>query len=305
MDVLKSLDAYREYLSGERGLSAVTIKDYMDDIELFLALMKQAEMHHGSNRPLLDTREFNEHDLTDFAILEGQLDRAPSTIARRLSSLYNYFKFLSKEQDLSFGLIEVERPKADKHLPVVLTFEEVERLLNAPDVSTPHGCRDKAMLEVMYATGLRVSELCGLTLKQVKFENRLIKIDRGKGGKQRTVPIGSYALECLKNYIDGPRKENKGRNSPFIFLNRLGTAISRVMFFNAVKQYAEQSGIHKTISPHTLRHCFATHLLTQGADLRIVAEILGHAHLSTTEIYTHLSDRRIMDAYESAFRGKK
>lgn len=305
MKIEEALDKYEIYLSAERGLSVMTVKDYFDDIHLFLSLMKEAEAHHGSGRLLMFTEEFSEHDLEDFAMLEGSLDRANATIARRVSSLYNFFKFLSSEGALSFGLIDAPRPKPNKHLPVVLTLEEVERLLEAPDISTPHGLRDKAMLETMYATGLRVSELCALELKSIKFENHLIIVRYGKGGKQRSVPIGDYALNYLKRYIQGPRNESKGRNSPYVFLNRLGTPISRVHFFNSVRLYAKQANIHKTISPHTLRHCFATHLLSSGADLRIVAEMLGHAHLSTTQIYTHLSDARVRDAYQATFDDKK
>ena len=304
MKTEEAIANYEEYLRAERGLSDTTVKDYLDDIDLFLALMRKAELKHGQGRMFLDTYDFQENDITDFAILQGELDRSNATIARRVSSLYNFFKFLSSSSLLSFVVGEVDRPKASKHLPVVLTLEEVERLLDAPDVSTPWGARDKAMLETMYATGLRVSELCALKLKDIKFENHLIVIKRGKGGKQRSVPIGDYALEYLKAYIDGARKENKGRDKPFVFLNRLGTPISRIFFYNEVQKYATQAGIDKKISPHTLRHCFATHLLSNGADLRIVAEMLGHAHLSTTQIYTHLSDRRTRDAYETHF-GRK
>ena len=304
MKMEEAIANYEEYLRAERGLSDVTVKDYLDDIDLFLLLMRKAELKHGSGRRLIDTDELQENDITDFAMLEGQLDRRNATIARRISSLYNFFKFLSSNSCLGFAVGVVERPKGSKHLPVVLTLEEVDRLLDAPDASTPWGCRDKAMLETMYATGLRVSELCALRLKDIKFENHIIVVPKGKGGKQRSVPIGDYALDYLKAYIDGPRKENKGRDTPYVFLNRLGTPISRVFFYNEIQKYAEAAHIQKKISPHTLRHCFATHLLSNGADLRIVAEMLGHAHLSTTQIYTHLSDRRIHDAYESHF-GRK
>ena len=304
MKMEEAIENYKEYLQGERGCSIITIKDYMDDIDLFLSLMRKAELKHGSGRRLLDTLELQENDITDFAILQGELDRASATIARRVSSLYGFFKFLSSMNALPFVVGNVERPKGNKRLPVVLTLEEVERLLEAPDINTPWGSRDKAMIETMYATGLRVSELCALKLKDIKFENHLIVVNKGKGGKKRSVPIGDYALEYLKAYIDGPRKENKGRDTPYVFLNRLGTPISRIFFYNQIQKYAEQVGIDKKISPHTLRHCFATHLLSNGADLRIVAEMLGHVHLSTTQIYTHLSDRRIRDAYESHFNRK-
>ena len=305
MDINQAKERYKEYLLSEKGLSLVTVDDYLGDIELFLTLMRKAEKSHGVGRPLIDTREFVENDIPSFALLESELDRSASTIARRISSMVGFFRFLSQEGELSFYLQkDIERPKQHKRLPVVLSMEEVDALLDAVDASKSHGCRDKAMLETMYATGLRVSELLSLQIKDIKFDNGLVVVRHGKGNKQRSVPIGEYALSCLRAYIDGPRRENKGKNLPEVFLNRLGTPVSRVYFFQQIRKYAELAGIDKPISPHTLRHCFATHLLSNGADLRIVAEMLGHVHLSTTQIYTHLSSRRVLDAYEAHF-GKK
>jgi integrase/recombinase XerD len=164
-------------------------------------------------------------------------------------------------------------------------------------MSNDGGIRDRAMLEVMYASGLRVSELCSLKLGEVNLINHLLTI-YGKGNKQRSVPLSSFAGDYLQKYLDGPRARNKGRSSEYVFLNRNGKPISRVYFFTQIKKYAKKAGIETPISPHTLRHCFATHLLENGADLRSVQEMLGHSKIATTQIYTHVSSKRIMSAYD-------
>lgn len=196
------------------------------------------------------------------------------------------------------------RPKVPKRLPLTLTFEEVEALLDQPKPTSFSGARDKAMLETMYATGLRVSELVGLRLNDVNFQEGIVLIRRGKGAKQRSVPISSFALEYLLLYVNEYRANSKGRKSPYLFLNKFGNPISRQYFFLQVRKYALAAGIDKTISPHTLRHCFASHLLENGAELRVVQEMLGHTHLSTTQIYTHVSSRRIAEAYSTYAKRK-
>ncbi|MCR4562362.1 MAG: tyrosine-type recombinase/integrase, partial [Bacilli bacterium] len=163
--------------------------------------------------------------------------------------------------------------------------------------------RDRAMLEIMYASGLRVSELCSLKFKNVDFTTGLLTI-YGKGNKQRSVPTSDFALEYLSNYVNGPRKRNPGRKSPYIFLNKMGKPITRVYFFKKLKEYAASAGVDTAISPHSLRHSFATHLLEEGADLRMVQEMLGHANISTTQIYTHVSSKRVISAYDLLMKKK-
>ena len=287
---MKLVDAVEEYLkvlTVERGLSQTTIEDYRSDLYLFLATFPEKQ----------DTSDLSPYDLNDFAVAQDEANRAPKTVARRLSSLYRFYRFLSDEGYMKELPDHPFRPKIPHRLPAVLTFEEVEALLEAPNTQTESGARDKAMLETMYACGLRVSELLALQIKDINAKARIITIAKGKGAKQRSVPITEFALEYLLLYIDHYRRYNKGKNKGSVFLNLRGEPLSRVYFFRQIKKYALEAGIDKPISPHTLRHCFATHLLEQGAELRVVSEMLGHAHLSTTQIYTHVSSRRIYEAY--------
>ncbi len=288
MEIKQAIEEYFTYLLASKGLSEKTIDDYKEDLLIFLRDFPKKQT----------TEDLLETDLNDFAIKEGEKDRSSSTIARRLSALFNFYQFLSKRGIIEVAPERVDRPKEEKSLPVILSFEEIERLLDAPDTSKESGMRDKAMLETMYATGLRVSELCSLPLSSINVQNRLIVVRHGKGNKQRTVPISPFALEWLETYIHDFRSLNKGKKKKEVFLNLRGEPISRNYFFMQVKKYAEQVGIEVSISPHTLRHCFATHLLENGAELRAVQEMLGHAHLSTTQIYTHVSTRRILEAYD-------
>lgn len=288
MEIKDAIEQYFTHLAAARGLNKTTIEDYREDFEIFLRDFPEKS----------DTDDFLPTDLSDFAIKEGEKDRSSSTIARRLSSLYGFYSYLSLNGILDWAPDRVERPKEERNLPVVLTFEEVEALLDAPKTDNESGARDKAMLETMYATGLRVSELCALSLGDIDPENRLIKVREGKGKKERSVPISLFALEWLENYIEEYRVKNKGRRQKTVFLNLRGQGISRNYFFLQVKKYAKEAGIEVSVSPHTLRHCFATHLLENGAELRTVQEMLGHAHLSTTQIYTHVSSRRILEAYD-------
>ncbi|MCQ2797771.1 MAG: tyrosine-type recombinase/integrase [Bacilli bacterium] len=172
-----------------------------------------------------------------------------------------------------------------------------------PDIQTDSGTRDRAMLEIMYATGLRVSELCELKMNEVNFQSKLITII-GKGNKQRSVPVSDFSLQYLGNYVHLVRRRNPGRDTKYVFLNREGNPISRQYFFKQVKKYAAMAGIDAEISPHTLRHCFATHLLERGAEIRAVQEMLGHTNLATTQIYTEVSTNRITSAYDLLMRKK-
>lgn len=288
MEINESFDSFIQYLRVERGVSEITVKNYREDFKIFLLSFPDVKT----------TDDLNVDMLPEFVRRQDELARSSSTILRRYSLLRNYFSFLNEENILHEEIPDVDKPKSSKRLPFVMSNEEVDELLEAPDISKDNGMRDRAMLELMYATGLRVSELLSLKFRNVNMQNGLITV-YGKGNKQRSVPVSSFALEFLRKYIDGPRKRVKGsKDTDIIFLNRDGRALSRTYFFMQVKRYAEEKGIDSSVSPHTLRHCFATHLLENGASLRAVQEMLGHSNIATTQIYTEVSTKRIMSAYD-------
>lgn len=288
MEINESFDAFIQYLRVERGVSEITVKNYREDFKIFLLSFPDVKT----------TDDLSVDMLPEFVRRQDELARSSSTILRRYSLLRNYFSFLNEEDILHEEMPNVDKPKSSKRLPFVMSNEEVDELLEAPDISKDNGMRDRAMLELMYATGLRVSELLSLRFRNLNMQNGLITV-YGKGNKQRSVPVSSFALEFLRKYIDGPRKRVKGsKDTDIIFLNRDGKALSRTYFFMQVKRYAEEKGIDSSVSPHTLRHCFATHLLENGASLRAVQEMLGHSNIATTQIYTEVSTKRIMSAYD-------
>jgi integrase/recombinase XerD len=287
MDLIDAEGNFFQYLLVEKGNSKETIEDYKEDLQLFFLAFPSKKT----------TADLLSSDITDYMRIEASKGLSASTILRRLSSSRSFYSFLIGEGLIDIELPHYEGPKLGKRLPVILSEEEVNHLLEAPNLKKASGVRDRAMLEVMYASGLRVSELTSLRFSSVNFLDGIITI-YGKGNKQRSVPISSFALGYLKNYIEGPRKKNPGVRSPFIFLNKEGKPLSRIYFFNCVKRYAKQVGIERNISPHTLRHCFATHLLDNGAELRAVQEMLGHSKIATTQIYTEVSSKRILSAYE-------
>ncbi len=286
MELDDAIDLYFQYLRVEKGVSNETIKNYSYDLRQFFKAL-----------PKKTTDDILPTDIPDFIRIQSRHQLATKTILRRLSSTKNFYLFLEKEHIISDPIVPFEAPKGVKKLPIAISIEEVEALLNQPDIEKDEGLRDRAMLEVMYSSGLRVSELLSVKIKQINFQKGIIDII-GKGNKERKVPIGEYALEFVERYVHGPRKKNPGRNTDYLFLNRYGKPISRQFFFKQVKKYAEEAGIIETISPHTLRHCFATHMLQQGAELRAVQEMLGHTNIATTEIYTNISTKRILSAYD-------
>lgn len=286
MNLKDASKLYFQYLRVEKGVSNNTIQNYAYDLKLFFDCFKKQ-----------DTIELNASDIRDFIRIQNQKRLSIPTILRRISTVKNFYLFLEKERIINFALADFDKPKGAKKLPICISVEEVEALLNAPDLTKPEGERDRAMLEVLYSSGLRVTELLTLKLNQINFERGLIKVI-GKGDKQRTVPIGDYALEYLNKYLNNGRKKNINKLSEFVFLNRYGEPLSRVYFFKQVKKYAKEAGIKEEISPHTLRHCFATHMLENGAELRAVQEMLGHANIATTQIYTNISSKRILSAYD-------
>lgn len=293
MDINDGIERYFQYLRVEKGVTEDTIKSYSYDLKQFFIAFP--------DKKSLEDLKFV--DLTDFIKIQTKNNLATSTILRRLSSTKNFYLFLDREGFLNDEVRKIKSPKGVKRLPFSLSISEVEDLLNAPDIEKMDGLRDRAMLETMYSSGLRVSELLALKTNKIDFEHGLIEV-YGKGEKIRVVPIGEYAIDFIKRYIAEVRNKNVGRKSPYLFLNRYGKPLSRQYFFLCVKKYAKEAGIDANVSPHTLRHCFATHLLENGAELKAVQEMLGHANLATTEIYTNISSKRILSAYDLLSRRK-
>ena len=287
MEIREAISLFLQHLQVEKGVSRTTIENYKEDLKLFLDYFNETKT----------TEDLMIQQIAEFIQKEGEDNKAASTILRRYSCLKNFFTFLVGEGLIEADIPEFEKPKKDKKLPLVVPNEDVEALLEAPDMTKESGQRDRAMLEVMYATGLRVSELISLQFKNVDFPGKVITVF-GKGNKQRSVPVSSFALEYLSKYIDGVRKKNPGHASNYLFLNKQGHPVSRIYFFKQVKHYAMTARIDDAISPHTLRHCFATHLLENGAELRAVQEMLGHSKISTTQVYTQVSTKRIVSAYD-------
>ena len=287
MEIVDAIDLYQQYLLVEKGLSVQTVKSYLDDLKQFFALFPDYK----------EVRDISGSDLKLFLADQISQGRSISTALRRLSSTKGFLLFLKKDGYFYDEIPEVEPPKKPSRLPTCLSLEEVEMLLDAPDMSKPGGIRDKAMLELMYASGLRVSELISLKRKNLNLKKGIVIIF-GKGAKERKVPVGEFAMEYVVKYINEVRGKNKNSTSEYLFLNKNGEPISRQYFFMQIRKYAEQVGIDKVISPHTLRHCFATHMLEGGAQLRAVQEMLGHTNIATTQIYTHISTKRILSVYD-------
>ena len=287
MEINDAANLFAQYLLVEKGLSKKTVDAYLTDLKLFFKYFKDKK----------DTEDLNPYDINSFMLYGASLGRKPSTTLRRVASIKHFYLFLKKDGYYKDEIPEIEGPKKEKILPTYLSVEEVERLLDAPNMKSPSGIRDKAMLELMYASGLRVSELLELEKANINLKKGIV-IVFGKGAKERKVPMGDFALEYVVKYINQVRGKFHGADSKYLFLNKKGKPISRVYFFKQIKKYASEVGIEKEISPHTLRHCFATHLLEGGAQLRTVQEMLGHANIATTQIYTHVSKDRIISAYD-------
>ncbi len=292
MEINDAGELFQQYLLAEKGLSLQTVNSYMNDLKQFFSYNKKERVE-----------ELEVDDLEDFLHYQNNIQRLISTVLRRISSIRMFYLFLKREGYYKGDIPEIVPPKKAETLPNCLSVEEVDMLLNTPNMKSASGIRDRAMLEVMYASGLRVSELLSLEKAKVNLTKGIITI-KGKGAKERKVPIGDFAIEYVIKYIDEVRSHNPGKGSKYLFLNRQGKPLSRVYFFKQIKKYALEAGIMENISPHTLRHCFATHLIENGAELRAVQEMLGHANLATTQIYTHVSSKRIISAYDLYMKGK-
>jgi integrase/recombinase XerD len=279
-------ERFLEYLTVERGLSPKTVEAYRGDLGRFFGQCRKA--------PSEVVRE----DVRRFLGREREAGHASTTAARRLVALRTFYRFLILEKRVGTDPTEnIESPRPVKRLPSYLTLEEVERLLAAPEASSPRGLRNRAMLEVLYATGLRISELVGLTTERVNPEAGFVLV-MGKGGKERVVPLGEVALDWLDRYRREARPALLGeRASRALFVTSRGTSMSRQNAWMFITACAREAGIAKRLSPHTLRHSFATHLLEHGADLRSVQLLLGHSDISTTQIYTHVEQERLKRMY--------
>ncbi|GMA52458.1 tyrosine recombinase XerD [Alicyclobacillus contaminans] len=282
-----------DYLAVERGLSANTLQSYQRDLCAFERYLQRTAQHGLIQAKRMEILGYLGH-------LKA-MGRANTTVSRNLASLRSFYHYLLREEVLGTDpTLQIETPKVEKRLPKVLTVDEVERLLDAPDWKTPAGARDKAMLELLYATGIRVSELVSLRVDDVNLSAGFLRCI-GKGAKERIIPIGEYAQQTLLHYLQfGRSKLCREPESGALFLNHHGQQMSRQGFWKILKKYADTASIHKHITPHTLRHSFATHLLERGADLRAVQEMLGHADISTTQIYTHVTRARMKEVYMQA-----
>lgn len=292
IELQRILDDYLHYLKAERGLSDNTVSSYGMDLQQFIGYLKEQEIDN-----LNDVDKQVIIDYLDYLMKKG---KANSSIVRCVTSLRKFFQTMKQDGIIDENpMLTIETPKSEKHLPEVLSTEEVEMLLNAPDVTQTLGLRNRAILELMYATGLRVSEVVNLRLEDLHLDVGIIQTI-GKGRKERIVPIGDEAITWINNYLRDARPELcKTRRSPFLFVNFHGERLTRQGVWKNLKNEVRKAGITKNVTPHTLRHSFATHILENGADLRIVQELLGHSDISTTQIYTHISKKRLSEIYDT------
>lgn len=287
------LDLFQEYLTVELGLAKNTQLAYMRDLRL---LMKSLQLK--ADEELL---QVSRQQLIAYLVRLKQEGRAASTVARKLASIKAFYRFLTAERYIRRNPAEVlEAASRGLHLPKVLSVQEVERLLDEPNLGTLDGYRDKTMLELLYATGMRVSELVNVPVKNVDMKMQYV-IVMGKGSKERMLPLGRTALHYLEHYLSVVRPQllhGKPDAAVELFVTGWGGAMTRERFYEIIVAYGKSAGISKRVTPHMLRHSFATHLLNNGTDLRIVQELLGHADISTTQIYTHLDVERLREVYD-------
>ena len=289
MKIEDAIVDFIQYCLFEKGLTDQTVSSYQNDLDVYLSFLQ--------DKNVFLVKDITSDYIKEFLKIRGNSE-STSTVAHNLRVIKNFHKDLIKEnivkEDVS---LFISRPKLQKRLPRALTVEEVDLLLDIT-LNTPFDYRNKAMLELMYGAGLRVSELVSLTLNQIDLENGLIRI-MGKGRKEREIPIGEYGVYYLKLYLEhrGMLIKNH-RQEDALFLNNHGKQITRQGFFKILKQLLLDKGLNPDVSPHTLRHSFATHLLSHGADLRSIQEMLGHSHISTTKIYTHVSDEKVEADYK-------
>lgn len=279
------INDFKNYLELERNYSNNTSLSYVKDVALFSDFIKKDLL-------LVDKKDIEKYIRS--------LNKSSKTISHVISSLKSFYNYYMRMGNIkSNPTDEIDRPKIEKKIPEFLTLEEVSNLLNF-EVNNEFEARNKAILELLYSSGLRISELTSLELSNIDLDECLVRV-MGKGSKERIVPLGDYAIDALKEYIYFYRPMLNKNNSSYVFLNNRGGVLSRQFIFKVIKEECIKKGIRKNVSPHTLRHTFATHLLKNGADLRIIQELLGHENLSTTQIYTHLTNDKLKHDYEDYF----
>lgn len=282
----ENLENYRNYLKYERAYSDNTVGAYMNDLNKYEEFLKK------------DILESDTEDLERYLKYIKNLES--TTVAHKITSIKSYFNYNIKRGIVSVNPADkVSRPKLTKHLPEYLTEEEVGKLLDV-EVKSPYDYRNKTILELLYSSGIRISELVNIKTPNYDSEECLMRI-MGKGSKERIVPLGDYAINIMNDYMNNYRPLINKKHTDYVFVNNRGDKISRQFIFKVIKKEALKKGIKKDISPHTLRHTFATHLLKNGADLRIIQELLGHENISTTQIYTHVTNNKLKSDYETYF----
>ena len=282
----ENLENYRNYLKYERAYSDNTVGAYMNDLNKYEEFLKK------------NILESDTEDLEKYLKYIKNLES--TTVAHKITSIKSYFNYNIKREIVSVNPADkVSRPKLTKHLPEYLTEEEVGKLLDV-EVKSPYDYRNKTILELLYSSGIRISELVNIKTPNYDSEECLIRI-MGKGSKERIVPLGDYAVNIINDYMNNYRPLINKKHTDYVFVNNRGDKISRQFIFKVIKKEALKKGIKKDISPHTLRHTFATHLLKNGADLRIIQELLGHENISTTQIYTHVTNNKLKSDYETYF----
>lgn len=282
------VEEYITYMQNEKHKSKNTVESYRRDVTQYITYLTTVKV--------TDAQRATKHDVVTYLAELKKSGRAPASISRMLTSLRSFYAYLKINNDaIADPTVSLEAPHVEKKLPKILTSEQIAKLLEAPDGTEAKGSRDKAMIELLYATGIRVSELIGLTLSDVELRMRYIKC------KSRIIPIGERAVQAISDYVNIARpKLLKGNESEMLFVNCSGSSISRQGFWKIIKLYGEKAGIESEITPHTLRHSFAAHLLENGADMRAVQTMMGHADISSTQIYTGLIDSHIREVYEKA-----
>ncbi|MCX6986586.1 MAG: site-specific tyrosine recombinase XerD [Chlamydiae bacterium] len=284
-----AISDFLSYISSEKGLASNTIEAYGRDISLFASFLVSID--------ITSLKKVSSASLISFLSDLKDKQYASSSISRMLIALKVFFRFLKKEGWIDADPSQhIDTPKIWQLIPEVMSASEVDQLLQAPDRDTYVGARDFAALKVMYASGLRVSELCSLNLFDINEESVRVK---GKGGKERIIPIAKVAIGAVDQYLGKFRQQVEKQEEPALFLTGSGKRIDRILIWNRIKYYAKKAQIQKNISPHTLRHSFATHLLENGADLRIIQEMLGHASIATTDRYTHISQKHLHEAFQA------
>lgn len=287
MKISNAIDDFLNYCIFEKGLSDKTRESYQNDLVVYSEFLK--------DNGIDEVNHIKSSHIKDF--LKERSNEETSTIAHNLTVIKNFHAYLLKENIVRVNEAEfIERPKLKKALPKTLSVEDVDKLLDI-ELKTPFDYRNKAMLELMYGCGLRVSELVSLEINDIDMTNCLIRIV-GKGNKEREVPIGEYSIYYLKEYLKVRESLLKKKSCSKLFLNNHGNGMTRQGFFKNLKAILREKGLNESVSPHTLRHSFATHLINRGADLRSIQEMLGHADISTTKIYTRISDEKVLDDYD-------